>query len=136
MTPEQEEIFNMNPSDFIVRLWKDMLSGKDISQELSLYIMDNYCCVLDDLRWSEKRMDVVDRLLSLQGEQLEVWKTDNTTLCVSYAHCDVKDGYLLISEFGSGTTFYDACEDYYKKICGKTLVFNACTKHRKEVKVL
>ena len=83
-----------------------------------------------------KRVDIVDRLLSLQGEQLEVWKTDNVTICISYAHCDVKDGYFLISEFGSGTTFYDACEDYYKKICGKTLVFNACTKHRKEVKVL
>lgn len=76
------------------------------------------------------------RLLSLQGHPLKVWKTDENNIHVEYYDCDVKGYGVLIGESGCGNTFEEACQDYINKISGKTLVFNACTKSREEVKVL
>lgn len=80
-------------------------------------------------------LDAVHRLLALIDRHLEVWSVGDD-ICVSYENCEVKGYGVLISEYGVGSTFESACEDYLRKISGKTLVFNACTESRKEITVL
>lgn len=80
-------------------------------------------------------MSAQDTLFTL-GKRLEVWKVHTGEICVCYEHCEVKDGIFLKAIFGCGTTFSEACEDYLYQIHGKTLVFNACTDSREEVRVL
>ena len=75
-------------------------------------------------------------LLSLKGERLVVWKIEKNIICVGYENCEVKEDGVLISTFGRGTDFEDACMDYLSRIRGKTLVFNAYDATRKEVTVL
>ena len=77
-----------------------------------------------------------DILLSLEGYHLEVWKSVDDAICVSYRNADVKDGPVLVGVFGKGGTFEGACYDYLSKIRGKTLVFDAYLKSRKEIQVL
>ena len=77
-----------------------------------------------------------ERLLNLEFHRLEVWRTNKNAVCVAFERCEVKDGAVLASVFGEGLTFEEACEDYLRQISGKTLVFDACTKNRKEVIVL
>ena len=81
-------------------------------------------------------MRASNRLLNLELHRLEVWRTSQKVVCVAYQKCEVKDGVALSSFFGEGLTFEDACEDYLRKISGKTLVFDACTDKRKEIIVL
>lgn len=81
-------------------------------------------------------MTVYERLLSLSGKRLEVWKIPNGDVAVSYQGAGVKSNDFLIFVFGRGSTFEDACKDYLSKISGKTLVFNAFSESRKEVIVL
>lgn len=76
-----------------------------------------------------------DILLSLRSAHLEVWKVDDT-ICVDYQGAEVKDGPRLCGVFGRGGTFEGACYDYLEQIRGKTLVFDACSKKRREVTVL
>lgn len=45
---------------------------------------------------------------------------------------EVKDDCVLIGYHGNGSTPTEAIQDYIKKIKGRTLVFNAMTKDRKE----
>ena len=73
-------------------------------------------------------------LLSL-NEPLEVLKNPNG-ICVEYKNSEIKDGYFLKTECGTGENFESACDDYLNKIRGKKLVFNACTSYRKEVTVI
>lgn len=80
-------------------------------------------------------MNAQDILLSL-GESIEIWKLPNEEVAVSYKHCEVKDGFFLKGTYGTGKTFADACESYLNQIHGKTLVFNAYSESRKEVRVL
>lgn len=77
-------------------------------------------------------------LLSFSNESLEVWRyqTNSEVIGVCYKGCEIKDGPLLISAYGGGTTFEEACEAYLEKIRGKTLVFNACSPSRYEVEFL
>lgn len=77
-----------------------------------------------------------DILLDLESEFLHVWKLRDNTICVNYDGADTKDGMFLVHNFGEGSTFEEACNDYLAKIRGKTLVFGACSKNRREVKVL
>lgn len=83
-------------------------------------------------------MKASDILLSLEGANLEVWRyaTKDGGIGVCYQHCEVKDGPFLIGVHGGGSTFEEACEAYLEKIRGKTLLFNACSSSRHEVKVL
>ena len=81
-------------------------------------------------------MTVYERLLSLKGKNLEVWKVPSGDIAVSYQGAEIKNNGFLISEFGVGRTFEDACEDYISKISGKTLVFKAYSESREEVTVL
>lgn len=81
-------------------------------------------------------MSAQDTLLTL-GRNLKVWKIQTSGhVCVCYEHCEVKDGIFLKAIFGRGTTFSEACEDYLNQIHGQTLVFNAYTDGREEVRVL
>ena len=80
-------------------------------------------------------MNSSEILLSLSGERLEVFK-NRLGVCIQYKGAEVKDGDFLISEYGIGTNFELACDDYLNKIRGKKLVFNAYTINRKEIMVL
>lgn len=80
--------------------------------------------------------DYASGLLNLTSKRLEVWQLENGIICVQYHNCDVKDGLMLHGAFGQGRTFEKACEDYYKQISGKTLIFDAGTNSRTEVVVL
>lgn len=75
-------------------------------------------------------------LLSLENERLVVWKIDKNIICVRYENCEIKENGTLLSTFGRGSDFEDACRDYLARIRGKTLVFNAYSETRKEVTVL
>lgn len=75
-------------------------------------------------------------LLCLEGERLTVFKNSLGETVVMYERCDVKEGLALAGVFGRGNNFESACEDYLKKIRGRTLVFRAGMKERKEVIVL
>lgn len=83
-------------------------------------------------------MKASDLLLSLESGHLEVWRFQNQSgrIGVSYKNAEVKEGSFLRGTFGSGKTFDEACEDYLNQIRGKTLVFNAYSDMRREVKIL
>lgn len=79
------------------------------------------------------------RTLLLLDKHLEAWKFPFETpdkIGVMYQNCDVKDGIVSMPLYGTGETFEAACEDYLRKIRGKTLIFNARSKNREEVKFL
>lgn len=79
--------------------------------------------------------NAIDILLSLECEytRLEVWKTSNKEIAVSYRHCEIKEGDFLNTVYGKGQTFAEACENYLERLRGKTLVFYAYSKYRKEI---
>jgi len=77
-----------------------------------------------------------DKLLKLEHRLLKAGKDVNGNIYVSYANCDVEDGVCLSGNPGRGNTFEEACKDYYKKISGKTLVFNYHTPCEKRVTIL
>lgn len=81
-------------------------------------------------------MNASQRLLSLKGKRLEVWIIQNGEFAVSFQGCEIKQGMFLLSDFGTGKTLESACENYLEKIMGQTLVFNAGTSRREEVRVL
>lgn len=81
-------------------------------------------------------MDVLDTLLKLDGARIEIFKDVNGLICIEYAKCEIKDGYVLVTDPGRGKTFEEACRNYWSRIQGKTLVFNAGTSRRREVTVL
>ena len=76
-------------------------------------------------------MKASERLLRTEN-YLVVFKMINGKIGVHFENCEVKDECFLISEFGRGATFEEACENYLERIQGKTLVFNAFGS-RKEV---
>ena len=75
-------------------------------------------------------------LMSLEGESLESSVNVYGDIIVSYRGAEVKDGIFLVGIHGRGKTFEEACDDYLYQIRGKTLVFNAGTKNREEIRVL
>lgn len=81
-------------------------------------------------------MKASEKLLNIEGRMLSVGKNINGKVYVHYERCDVKDGCFLIGNYGAGNSFEEACEDYLNKISGKTIVFNAESSNREEVKVL
>lgn len=79
-------------------------------------------------------MTALERLLNT-GKHLDVFRWDNhneSGIGVHFQDCETKDGMFLVSTFGRGQTFEEACEDYIRQISGKTLVFHAYTDHRTE----
>lgn len=76
-------------------------------------------------------MKASERLLNTENS-LIVFKMINEKIGVRFENCEVKNGCFLIDEFGRGNTFEEACENYFERIQGRTLVFNAFG-NRKEV---
>ena len=70
------------------------------------------------------------------GYYLEAWQFQNGIIGVCYEDCAIKYGDSIMSASGQGKNFSEACKDYLEKIRGKTLVFNAFSQHRKEIRVL
>lgn len=81
-------------------------------------------------------MKASEKLLNLSGHMLSVGKNINGEVYVHYERCDIKDGCFLIGAYGTGDNFELACVDYLNKISGKTIVFNAESSNREEIKVL
>lgn len=81
-------------------------------------------------------MKASDRLLALENKRLMVFKDFNNNICVHYEDSYVKDGVVLRGITGRASDFEYACEDYLRQISGKTLVFNAFSNAREEVRVL
>ena len=77
-----------------------------------------------------------DILLSLDMADLEVSKNSSGGINVRYAGAEIKDGIFLVSSYGRGKDFEEACDDYLSQIRGKTLVFDAHSEDRREVTVL
>lgn len=80
-------------------------------------------------------MKAQDILFSL-GKSLTTRKIHDGKVIVHYENCEVKKGIFLEGTFGVGENFEQACEDYLEKLHGQTLVFNAMTKSREEIRVL
>lgn len=91
------------------------------------------CESTEDIMRSQRASKI---LLSLDGAALIAFETVGAEIGVRYENCDIKDGDMLVCEFGTGDDFEAACADYLGKIRGKTLVFNAMSKSRTEIKVL
>lgn len=82
-------------------------------------------------------MNAVNRLLSLTGHHLSVWRfAPSEDIGVEYEGSMIKEGIMLTSEFGRGATFEMACQDYLQRISGRTLVFDHSDGSRKTVTVL
>lgn len=81
-------------------------------------------------------MNNIERLLSLDGHPLCVMNSFEKPVRVQYDRCEVKTGCFLVGACGVGATFEDACDDYFAKISGKTLVFNAGQENEERVRVL
>ena len=79
-------------------------------------------------------MKASERLINTKFP-LKVFKLHNKNgkpIGVCFYNCEIKNGYFLISDFGTGFSFEEACENYLELIQGKTLVFDAY-RNRKEV---
>lgn len=81
-------------------------------------------------------MKASERLLNLKGHELIVKRHIDGEISVGYKNCDIKYGGFLISAIGRGFDFESACADYFNLISGHTLVFNAESSNREEIKVL
>ncbi len=69
-------------------------------------------------------MDALNALLDYDDAlPLEVYRSDDGQICVSYRFSYVKHENCLIYMCGQGSMFIEACEDYVRKINGKTLSF-------------
>ena len=76
-----------------------------------------------------------DKLLNLKWHCLSVTRTLQGPISVCYEGADILDPPFRVGVCGYGDSFEEACEDYYKKISGKTLVFGEGD-HRVEVTIL
>ena len=79
--------------------------------------------------------DALSRLLNLPA-RLQTWRLPDGNIAVSFEYTSIAEGGFLIGTFGVGVSFYDACENYLKKISGKTLVVESPFSTRREYNVL
>lgn len=54
---------------------------------------------------------------------------------VSLKGCEIKEGGMLIGEYGVGNSVEEAASDYIKKVSGKTLVCDAWKESRREFNI-
>lgn len=81
-------------------------------------------------------MTASERLLNT-GEYLEVFQYKNDgQIGVCFKNSEIRDGHFLVGECGFGNTFEEACEEYLRMILGKTIIFNAYTTRRREIKFI
>lgn len=90
----------------------------------------------EDKALSKRGEKIIGKLLKLEGRSIEVFHSSNGMIGLSYMGAEIKDGSFLVGVYGRGTTVEEAAENYYNKISGKKLVFNAGTEQREEVIVL
>lgn len=95
--------------------------------------MEKETIVMQEAKVKMKSSDI---LMSLDMATLEVSKNNSGNVKVQYKGAEIKDGMFLVSAYGCGKDFEEACDNYLSRIRGETLVFDACTKHRREVTVL
>ncbi len=79
-------------------------------------------------------MTALERLLNT-GYHLDVFQWNNgreRRVGVRIQDAEIKDGSFLVSDYGTGPSLEDACNDYICKISNKTVVFHAYTDSRKE----
>lgn len=81
-------------------------------------------------------MTALQRLLTLEGEVVKVFKAYDGRILVWYEDGYIKCGCQLVGEYGEGDTPEDAAEDYLAKVSGQKLVFHPTSSARKEVFVL
>lgn len=81
-------------------------------------------------------MSCLDTLLKLECHSLEVSRSISGQILVHYLGAYIDDGCCLIGLSGRGSTIEEACEDYYRQISGRKLVFDPFTDRRSEVRVL
>lgn len=105
--------------------------------DLADYLISNGVVVKEE---SEEKNNMKTKsseiLMSLENRSLDVSVNVYGEIIVSYKGAEVQDGIFLIGAYGRGKTFEEACDNYLSEIRGKTLVFDADTKNRKEVTVL
>lgn len=77
-------------------------------------------------------MTSIDRLAKTNID-LEVFRIINDRTAVCFKDTYVKDGCLLVGEFGRGDTVEEAAADYIEKLQGKTIVVNPSSKNRREI---
>jgi len=56
------------------------------------------------------------------------YANQNNRFSASFEYCDIKQGSMLMGEYGNGKTPQEAINNYKNLIIGKTLVFNAMSK--------
>ena len=86
----------------------------------------------------QKSQKSSEHLLLLEEHSLEVWKSDGN-VCIAYAdNLLSKDPgqYCFKKIYGRGRTFEEACDDYLRKIEGKTLKFGNKRNRRSEIFIL
>lgn len=81
-------------------------------------------------------MDYTRLLLGIKGERLEVSMGYDGDIHVCFYAGYVKGDGILSGEYGSGSTYEEALNNYVEKIRGKVLVFNPDSKNRYEVLIL
>lgn len=81
-------------------------------------------------------MSYLDKLLNLEHRSIEVSRSIHGNIIVHYLGAYIDDGCCLIGVSGRGSTIEIACEDYYRQISGKRLVFDPFTDNRSVVHIL
>ena len=66
-------------------------------------------------------------------DELTIFVDANNMICVRLTNYDVKDGCVIVTACGRGTSLLFALQDYVREISGKTLIN---TKNDKEIRVL
>ncbi len=76
----------------------------------------------------------INELADLLGVDLIVRRYPNQheRWTASFEKCETKDGGMLASEYGNGTSPELAIKNYCELISGKVLVFNAMSENRRE----
>lgn len=69
------------------------------------------------------------------NERRDVAEDSPMRLYAKFEDCETKDGAILSSVYGNGSTEAAAALDYVSKISEKLLVFSAMTDKRKEIQV-
>ncbi len=62
-------------------------------------------------------------------------RSPTTRFTASFEHAEVKDGPILSSAYGNGTSEAEAIADYARQISGKLLVIDATSEDRFEIEV-
>ena len=80
-------------------------------------------------------MSSVDEYIRKLNEidELTIFVDVNDMICVRFTNYDIKDGCVIKTASGRGTSLLFALQDYVREISGKTLIN---TKNNKEVRVL